>query len=107
MANEIKEVEFSEAVEITSKNKTKLVWLGNENAEEIAALLNVDPGKVVRLMPTEVMNSNPESLSYLAKHVLVCYHGNTSKIVAQVLKSRFNIETFSLRGGITKAIGEI
>ena len=106
MANEIKEVDLNEAIEITSKNKTKLVWLGNEDIEEIATILNVHSSNVIRLMPMEVMHNTPESLKYLNNHVLVCYHGNTSRIVAQVLKSKFNIETFSLRGGITKILGE-
>lgn len=107
MTNEIEEIEFNEAVEITNKNKTKFIWLGNEDLDQIAKLLKLDSSKLLKLMPMEIVNSSPETINYLSKHVLVCYRGNTSKMVAKTLKSKYNIDTYSLKGGITKIIGEV
>lgn len=102
MTNEIKEVNLEEAFEIVNKKQTKFIWLGSESINQIATILNSEQDKIIQLNPMDLMNSDQkEFLSTLEGHVLVCYRGRTSKMVAQVLKSKHNIESFSLKGGIT------
>ncbi|MCL4383760.1 MAG: hypothetical protein M1168_01310 [Candidatus Marsarchaeota archaeon] len=100
---EIKEIDLSQAFEIVNKNKTKFVWLGTENVNQIAGLMNLNSDKIIQLSPMELINTNEKELiNSLQGHVFVCYHGNTSKIVAKILKSKHGVEAFSLKGGITE-----
>ena len=41
------------------------------------------------------------------KHVFVCYHGVTSDYVARLLKNKYGVDAYSLRGGVAGIVGEI
>ncbi len=103
----VKEVDFQEAVEFVDKHRTKLVWLGREPVEYISELLEIEPSKIIGAGPGEFVNADKEKAARFRDHVFVCYHGNTSRYVANFIKDNTGVESLSLKGGVTAIVGEI
>ncbi len=104
---EIKEIEFEEAIKFATAKKTALVWIGAEPKEYIEELLGIEKNTLKQMTPPALMKLNAEEAKSLENHIFVCYHGNSSKYVASMLKDKYGIETLSLKGGITRIVGEI
>lgn len=105
--NGVKEVSFDEALGMMNGGNAKFVWLGREPLEYIAKLLELDTSKAVMIPPRSLIEGNSEGIESLKGSIFVCYHGNTSAVVAKSLKSRFGIDSYSLKGGVTAIVGEI
>ncbi|MEM3839459.1 MAG: hypothetical protein QXF01_02695 [Candidatus Micrarchaeaceae archaeon] len=105
--NGIKEIGFDEAVEMINGNKAKFVWLGREPLEYITRLLDIDPEKAAAANPRGLIEGAPEEVDSLKGAIFACYHGNTSGVVVKALKSKFGIDSYSLKGGVTSVVGEI
>lgn len=103
----VREVDFKEAVEFVGRNRTKLVWLGREPVDYIRELLDLDSSMMVEADPNSLVYAGREESARFKDHVFVCYHGNTSRYVANTLKNKFGVESLNLKGGITAVVGEI
>ncbi len=103
----IKEVDFKEAVEFAKGHSTKLVWLGREPVDYIRELLGLDSSEMIEIDPNSLVYADREESARFKDHVFVCYHGNTSRYVANTLKDKFGVESLSMKGGITAIVGEI
>lgn len=104
---QIKELDFQESLDFVSKNRTKLVWLGREPVEYIRQLLDLSESQMMSADPMVLMNADKEETARFKNHVFVCYHGNTSRYVANAIKDNSGIETVSMKGGVTAVVGEI
>lgn len=104
--NGIKEVDFAETIEMM-KSGTKFVWLGREPLDYIVKLLEIDSSNAIMVPPRSLIEGNSEEIDNMKGSVFVCYHGNTSGMVVRALKSRFGIDSYSLKGGVTSIVGEI
>ena len=104
--NGVKEVTLTEALEIVRKNNVKLVWLGREDLEYVSGLLKLKNNEMISVGPNELLGS-PEKARQFENAIMVCYHGNTSAVVARILKERYKVNTYSLKGGVTATLGEI
>ncbi|MGC8479588.1 MAG: rhodanese-like domain-containing protein [Candidatus Micrarchaeia archaeon] len=104
---EVEELVFEEAVEFAKQNKTSLVWIGSEPKEYISELLNIEDGLLKHLQPNEILKLDKDSAKKYEKHVFVCYHGNSSRYVANFLKEKHGVESISMKGGVTSVVGEI
>ena len=105
--NGVKEVSFDEATEMMKGGNVKFIWLGHEPLDYIVKLLELDSSKTMMINPRSVIEGNSAELETLKGSVFACYHGNTSGVVVKALKSRFGIESYSLKGGVTSIVGEI
>ncbi|MEM3841490.1 MAG: rhodanese-like domain-containing protein [Candidatus Micrarchaeaceae archaeon] len=100
------EVDLDEALNLVQKNLSKFVWLGRDTSFELHEILKTSPENVISLDPEEILGMEPEEKKKLEGHILVCYHGNTSKALANILKKSGGTNTYSLKGGITAITGE-
>lgn len=103
----VKEMDFQEAIEFIGAHSTKLVWLGGEPVDYIRDLLELDSSKLINADPNKLVYADKEESSKFRDHVFVCYHGNTSRYVANTLKDKFGVESVNLKGGVTAIVGEI
>ncbi len=103
----IKELFLPEALELVKKKQSRLVWIGVEPADYVAELLQLEPGTMSHLPPQEAMGMDKKKAESYKNCVFVCYHGNSSRYVAQMLSDRYNLEAGSLKGGVTAIVGEI
>ena len=102
-----KEVSFQEAVSMAETGSSRMVWLGREPVEYIRGLLNLPEDKMEALEPSGIMSMDKKTAQRYDNCIMVCYHGNTSRRVAELLSERFGVESFNLKGGITAIVGEI
>lgn len=100
------EVDLDRARELVQRNLSKFVWLGRDTGFELHEIFKTSPENVVSIDPEEVLEMKPEEKKKLEGHILVCYHGNTSKALANILKKSGSANTYSLKGGITAITGE-
>ncbi len=105
--NEVEELEFDEAIQYASKKKTALVWVGFEPKEYIEELLGVEKNTIKQISINQVLKINAEQAKELENHIFVCYHGNSSRYVVDILKDKYGIHALNLKGGITRIVGEI
>jgi rhodanese-related sulfurtransferase len=103
----VKEVNLEEALDFARKHNTKLVWLGREPVEYIRDLLQLDERMLVAYDPNLIVNGEKEDVVRFKNHIFVCYHGNTSRYIVNVLKENCSVEALNLKGGITAIVGEI
>ncbi len=103
----VAEVGFREALEFAKRHNTKLVWLGTEPVEYVRRLLKLDSSQMISADPGEIIRSDRKAASRFKDHVFVCYHGNTSRSVANAVKEKFGIDSLSMKGGVTAVVGEI
>ncbi|MCL5680168.1 MAG: rhodanese-like domain-containing protein [Candidatus Marsarchaeota archaeon] len=103
----MQEIRFEEAIEAARKNGTKIVWLGSEPVDYINSLLELEAGIIKAANPMEMLNAPKEEALEYQGTILMCYHGNTSAFVSEMLKDKHGVETFNLKGGITSVVGEI
>ncbi len=104
---EIKEIEFEEAIKFAAENNTALVWIGVEPKEYIEELLGIEKNTLKQMTPPALMKLDTKEAKSLENHIFVCYHGNSSRYVASILKDKYGVEALSLKGGITRIVGEI
>jgi len=100
------EVDLEKAKEMVGRNISKFVWLGRETGFELHEIFKTSPENVISMDPEELLEMSPEERKRLEGHILVCYHGNTSKALANILKKSGSVNTYSLKGGITAITGE-
>ena len=105
--NKIEEIALDQALAIADSKHTKLVWLGSEPVEYIRGLLELNEDKMIGMNPHAIMSMDKKDAEGLSGSVFVCYHGNTSRTAAKFLKSKYGIESYSLKGGVTAIVGEI
>jgi rhodanese-related sulfurtransferase len=103
----VKEVDFKETVEMLNSGNHKFVWLGREPLDYIMGLLEIGQGKSEQVGPQDIMSIDKFKALEFKNCIFVCYHGNTSRVVAKMLKQRFNVESYSMKGGVTSVVGEI
>ena len=99
------DVDIVEAQQIVSDKGTRIVWLGSEPIDYISKLLDMDKDMFIFINPNELF-SNKDMMKLMKDHVFMCYHGNSSKIVVNHLKSN-GINAYNLKKGITSIVGEI
>ena len=104
------ELYYEESLKYAKENNKKIIWLGMEPLDYIIDLLNYDEkdnfGEVfISISPQEILNIDKNSIKELENNIFLCYHGNTSKFVSNYLKKYHSIDTYSLKGGITRVIG--
>ena len=104
---EIKEVTLDEALKIAKEKGTVMVWLGTEPVEYVRELIGVERGKLVQGNPLMIATLSKDEAERFSEHVFICYHGNTSMRVAKTLLSNYNINSYSLKGGVTAIVGEV
>ncbi len=104
---EVSEIEFDEAIRFASEKKTALVWIGVEPKEYIEEILGMEKNTLKYLDPAKTMQLGEEEAKKFDNHIFVCYHGNSSRYVANFLKDKYKIEALSLKGGVTRIVGEI
>lgn len=104
---DVKELDFEESVNFVKQNKTALVWIGSEPKEYIEELLNLEKNSLKQLSPTQIMSMDKDQAKSYNNHVFVCYHGNSSRYVANFLKDKHGVEAITMKGGVTSIVGEI
>ncbi len=102
----VREVSFEEVLELSSKS-TKLVWLGNEPADYISQLLDLPEGTLKEADPNSILFADKNIAKEYKDAVFICHHGNTSLIIANALKERFDVDSYSMKGGVASVVGEI
>jgi hypothetical protein len=107
MDSEVNEVSLEEALKLVKAKKTKMVWLGSEPIDYICHLLSVDRAKFRVMDPNDLIYSDKKTAESFKDSVFLCYHGNSSKYVAAYLKEKYGVESYSLKGGVTRIVGEI
>ena len=103
----VPEIDFKEALDIVSQNHKKLVWLGREPVDYIRGLLELKEDQMISVDVREIMEGAYPDYASLKDDVFVCYHGNTSRMVAKYLKTNRRIDAYSMKGGVTAVVGEI
>ncbi|MDE1869633.1 MAG: rhodanese-like domain-containing protein [Candidatus Micrarchaeota archaeon] len=106
MEGELKEVELAEAKKIAKDSGSKFVWLGSPVKISLSSALGIKPDQLLEFDPHEIISMPDEKLRMLKNDVFVCYHGITSAAMVKYLKSKKNIDGYSLKGGITAIVGE-
>ncbi len=104
---ENKSVGLEEAVRIVEERGTRLVWLGIEPSGRIGRMLNVGSNRIMKMDPEELIYKDSENLKKLEGHIFLCYHGNTSKFMAEYLDKRHNVKTYHLKNGVVPLTGEV
>ncbi len=104
---DVKELNFEESVNFVNQNKTALVWIGSEPKEYIEELLNLEKNTLKQLTPAQITSMGKDDAKLYNNHVFVCYHGNSSRYVANFLKDKHGVEAVSMKGGVTSVVGEI
>jgi rhodanese-related sulfurtransferase len=104
---EIIEVDLKSAVEMSKKDGSKFVWLGREPKDYISKILGIDSEMILKEDPEDIIYGDKERLKSFDECVFVCYHGNTSGFVSKFLKRQHEVNSYSLKGGITAIVGEI
>ncbi len=104
---EIKEMFLDDALEYAKEKKSRLVWVGNEPVDYINEILGLAPGTMMQMQAYSIMAMNKEDAKAYKDCIFVCYHGNSSRYIAEMLKEKYDIESGSLRGGVTAIVGEI
>jgi rhodanese-related sulfurtransferase len=103
----VAEITFEEALGVANSRHTKLIWLGREPVDYIRGLLELKDDTMIGMDPHVLMSMQKEEAERLKDSVFVCYHGNTSRTAAKILKDRFGVESYSMKGGVTAIVGEI
>lgn len=103
----VDEVTFEEALGMASGRQAKLVWIGREPVEYIRGLLDLKEEMMTGIDPHALMAMEKEEAERLKGSVFVCYHGNSSRAAAKILKDKFGVESYSMKGGVTAIVGEI
>lgn len=104
---EEKSVELEEAVRIIKDRGTRLVWLGIEPTGKIGKILNVGSKNIMKMDPEELVYRDSKDLKALEDHIFLCYHGRTSKFMAEFLDRKHNIKTYHLKDGVVSLTDEI
>ena len=102
----MEEMDIEEARKLVSSNKTRFVWLGGEPRIDMAEALGIGKDRFTVMRPDAVYHADRALAESLSKSVLVCPHGNSSLFLAQHLMEEFNVEVYSLHGGISAIVGE-
>jgi rhodanese-related sulfurtransferase len=105
--NKIRELDFQEALKLVNEHHRRLIWLGHEPVDYIRGLLELNENQMIAIDTRELMEGLYPDYRTLKDDVFVCYHGNTSRVVAKYLKSNKKVESYSLKGGVTAIVGEI
>lgn len=103
----ILEMDFEEALKFTKEKNTKLVWIGREPVEYIRKLTGLNENQLTNADPGRLADADKSEAMKFTDHVFVCYHGNSSRHLATLLKDKFGIESVSMKGGVTSLVGEI
>ncbi len=103
----VQELYLEDALSFIKQKKTRMVWLGTEPVEYIRGLLQLDEALMIAANPNEILHSDKEGAEKYVDHIFVCYHGVTSKYLAEMLEESHKVSTGSLRGGVTAIVGEI
>ncbi len=103
----IREMFLEEALEYTRGRGSRLVWIGSEPVDYVNELLGLEPGTMAQLQPYTAMAMDRKEADAYKDCIFVCYHGNSSRYLAEVLKEKYGVESGSLKGGITAIVGEI
>ncbi len=103
----VAEMNFEEAVKFAKEKKTRLVWIGREPVEYMRELTGLDENQLIKAEPNQLAYADKKEAERFSDHVFVCYHGNSSKYLATLLKDKFGIDSVSMKGGVTSIVGEI
>jgi rhodanese-related sulfurtransferase len=103
----ITEMDFEEAIKFTKERNTRLVWIGREPIEYIRELTGLEETQLIKAEPNNLAYADRAEAEKFSDHVFVCYHGNSSRYLATLLKDKFGINSISMKGGITSLVGEI
>lgn len=103
----VQELYLEEALAFVREKKTTLIWLGTEPVEYIRELLQLEEALMVAANPNSVLHADKSEAEKYRDHIFVCYHGVTSKYLAEMLEVQYKIPSGSLRGGVTGIVGEI
>jgi len=101
------ELYLEDALSFVKEKGTKLVWIGKEPTEYISQLLDLEPGVLVNADPNKLLHIEQKDAAAYKDHIFVCYHGVSSKYVAEMLDEEYKLESGSLKGGVTAIVGEI
>ncbi len=94
-------LEFGEALALIRENNSKFIWLGSESASQLAGVLGIHYGHVVRLPAQDMIEMDESSLRGFDNCVLVGYDDKLPVRLANYLAKVHNLSIYSLRGGIT------
>ena len=103
----ISELNFEEALKFAKEKHTKLVRIGKEPIEYIRELNGLNESQLIKAEPNVLAYADKKEAEKFTDHVFVCYHGNSSRYLATLLKDKFGIESISMKGGVTSLVGEI
>lgn len=103
----VKEMDFEESLEFARQHGTKLVWIGREPIDYMRGLLELGEEELIGIDPKSLVEGDKKTAMAFTDHVFVCYHGNTSRYVADAIKEKFGVESISMKGGVTAVVGEI
>jgi rhodanese-related sulfurtransferase len=103
----VRELFLEEALNFTASKSSKLVWIGSEPVDYICELLQLEPGSMEQAQPAVALGMSKKDAEHYKNCIFVCYHGVSSKYLAQMLKEKYDIDAGSLKGGVTAILGEI
>ena len=91
---------LEEAKEVVDAEHTRFLWLGVQDYQAALGVMQVRREKIGQLLPSEIDRLSKAQVEALKGCILVDYNGSLSASVAKYLKKEYNVETFTLKGGL-------
>ncbi len=95
-----KELSLEDAKSIVNERGARFLWLGIDPVEQVAQLLDIPTSKVAITAPVELVNSGKEGVRKHGADILLSYEGEMANHVARVIKQKYGLEMYTLRGGL-------
>ena len=97
-------VSVQRAVEICKETKRKIIWLGFEEKESVAAMLNIPSHLIEAVSLSEFLDLQPQEMSKYQNHILLGYTTNSTNIIAKVLQEEAQLNCIIIDGGFINNI---
>lgn len=96
----IPQIELEKAYEFIRENNVPIVWLGLESKEYISKLLKINQTEIKKININEIERWSHEDILAMEGAILLSYDGIMSFHVASLLRDKYGLVTYILRGGL-------
>ncbi len=96
----IPQIELEKAHELIKENNVPIVWLGLESKDYISKILKVNQDIIKKININEIEKWSKEDILAMEGAVLLSYDGIMSLHVASLLRDKYGLVTYIIRGGL-------
>ncbi len=96
----VPQIELEKAHELIRDNNVPIVWLGLESNEYISKILKINQNVIKKININEIERWSNEDVLAMEGAVLLSYDGIMSLHVASLLRDKYGLVTYILRGGL-------